>query len=175
VARLAVYSRATGFRPATVPLTPADAPLRVMAVATTTDSFSPPNAAAHLTVTASIGSRTVMAEPVLFASQKPQDSGNNVRSFAATVGLITALDDGDYRFTAGFGDAGELDLQSVVLVLRRHVLVADDRAQPIGWVLMAVGVVGFALTLGRGGSAGGGPPAPAPRADGPRWGREGES
>lgn len=165
VARLAVYERAAGFRPVSIPLAMSDAPVRVMLDVVTTDVFAPPNASAHLTVTASVGGRTVMAKPVLLVSQSPRESGSNEQRFGAVAGTLENVDDGDYRFEVGFGDAGTLPLRTIHLILRRNAFIADDRAQPIGYVLMAIGFVGFVLSLARGG--GGRPPR------GPQWGRDG--
>lgn len=169
IASLPVYDRARGFSSVTVRLDAADAPVRVMLDATTFDSFSPPNASAHLTVTASTAARTVLAAPVRFVTQKPRDNGGNTQRLGATVGLIDSVESGDYRFEVNFGDAGTLPLRSVELQLRRNAAVADERAQPIGYMLLAIGVIGFVLALTRGtGSGGASPPAPTP----PQWGRD---
>ncbi len=170
IANLPVYDRARGFSPVTVPLNVNDAPVRVMLSATTLDTFTPPNASAHLTVTATVGGRTVLATPVLFVAEQARESGSNSQRLSATVGLIDPVDTGDYRFDVGFGDAGSLPFRSVELVLRRHALVADERAQPIGYMLLAVGVVGFVLSLTRGGGSGAG--GGSGRQRGPQWGRE---
>lgn len=166
VASLPVYDRARGFSPVTVPLVVNDAPVRVMLTATTTDRFSPPNASAHLTITATLAARTVLAAPVLFVTQQPRENASNTQQMTATAGLIDPVDTGDYRFDVNFGDAGTLPLQSVDLVLRRRAMIADERAQPIGYVLIAIGVIGFVLSLTRGN--GGGDRRPR----GPQWGRD---
>jgi hypothetical protein len=73
----------------------------------------------------------------------------------------------------GRGDADEIDIARVDLVLQRAAQKADPRAAPIGYVVMAVGAILFLLSFRGGGSA---PPAnpnsqpPPPR---PRWGRSG--
>lgn len=170
IANLPVYDRARGFAPVTVPLNADDAPVRVMLSAATLDNFSPPNASAHLTITATHGSRTVLASPVVFVAQQARESASNSQRLSATVGLIDPVDAGDYRFDVNFGDAGTLPFQSVELVLRRRALVADERAQPIGYMLLAVGVVGFVLSLTRGGGSGSSGGGGGSR--GPQWGRE---
>jgi hypothetical protein len=62
-----------------------------------------------------------------------------------------------------------IDIGKVDLVLEHGPQRADPRTQPIGFVLMAVGFIGFVLGL-RGRRDGGTPPNPNSQPP-PRWGR----
>ena len=63
-----------------------------------------------------------------------------------------------------------VELRSVDLRLRGGGVAYDERAQPIGFSLMAIGFIGFMMSFRRGGRGNGGGDQQPP---GPRWGRGG--
>ena len=125
-----------------------------------------------LTLTAAIGGRTVLAETIGFVNVTPRSdspqSGDQI--YRDEAGVMTKLDSGDYLFTVGPGDADGIEMRSVDLILRRGAAEPDPRAMPVGYVLMAVGAVGFVIALTRGGKRPGNPNSRPPV---PRWGRKG--
>lgn len=166
-----IYDRASGFQKAEATLAERDAPVRVLVdlVATGAPRFSSDRIA--LTITADHGSRTVLAKALSFAeapahSESPQSTQ---RIFRDEAGVIPEVEDGSYLFTAGPGDADDLGLISARLVLQSGGLTYDQRVQPICFMLMAAGFVGFVIALRRGG--GGRPQNPNSQPPPPRWGR----
>lgn len=168
IARLNVYD-GESFRPVTQTLAEADAPVRVLLETTTRGVYTMPAAAAHLTLTASAGGKTVLAERVVFTSQQSPQATPGEQVLLASAGAIDPVTPGAYQFVVALGDVDVLPMRKVDLVLRRNAMAVDERAQPLGYVLIALGVVGFILAITRG--RGGGPSAPA----GPQWGRGGSS
>jgi len=172
-----VFDTATGFRPVDIPLDAGDAPLGVLLDLT---SSTPPAATGSetlLTLTASAAGKTVLAATLSFVDatvtrDSPQPNAQTYRDYA---GVIRELASGSYRFTVGHGDAEGIPIRSVDLILRAGVLEHDARVQPIGFVAMAIGFIGFVLTFrrSRGGAGGQGPADPQPPSA-PRWGRQGQ-
>lgn len=163
-----VYERTTGFRPLEVELVPEDAPLRVLVDMTSIRSLVVPDSATVLTLIASVDGRTVLADTLTFIRE---DTRNDSPQSGAVVhrdeaGVIDPVEAGPYTFVVGPGDAEGIEMRKVEVVLRGGVMEADRRAAPISYVLMAVGFVGFVLSLrGRAGKADNEPPKP-------RWGRD---
>ena len=168
-----VYERGGTFRPVTVALSSADAPVRVLVDMT---AVAPPEfaqAGTALTITASTaGGRTVLAEPLSFSEAKPQERSPQLREkiYRDEAGVITDVEDGDYTFTVGRGDAEEIQIQSVDLVLRAGAGAVDPRVQPIGFALIAIGFIGLVLSMRRR-KRERNPNSEPP----PRWGRGGGS
>lgn len=165
------YDRASGFQKVEATLTENDAPVRVLVdlVSSGVPRFSSDRIA--LTVTADHGSRTVLAKALNFAEALPHSDSpqSTQRMFRDEAGVIPEVEDGAYLFTVGPGDADDLGLVSARVVLQSGGLAYDDRVQPIGFMLMAVGFVGFVIALRRGG--GGRPQNPNSQPPPPRWGR----
>ena len=80
--------------------------------------------------------------------------------------------DGAYTFTVGPGDMDEIQMRSVDLVLRGGVGAYDERVQPFGFVLSAVGFIGLVIALRRA-KGGGRPQNPNSQPPPPKWGRGG--
>lgn len=168
------YDRGGGFRPVEVALASADAPVRVLVDLTT---LAPPvvkPARAILTITASTRGETVLAQALNFHDTTPRERSPQLPDpiFRDDAGLIREVQPGTYRFVIEQGDADNVQIKSVELILRSGGGEADERAQPIGFSLMAVGFIGLVLALRR--RSGGRPdnpnsqPPPARR-----WGRDG--
>ena len=168
-----VYERGGTFRPVTVALSSSDAPVRVLVDMT---AVAPPEfaqAGTALTITASTADgRTVLAEPLSFSEAKPQERSPQLREkiYRDEAGVITDVEDGDYTFTVGRGDAEEIQIQSVDLVLRAGAGAVDPRVQPIGFALIAIGFIGLVLSIRRR-KRERNPNSEPP----PRWGRGGGS
>lgn len=167
-----VYERGAGFRPVTVSLDWSDAPLRVLVDMVSVGTPRLTGDRTVLTLTAATGGRTVLAETIGFVNVTPRSdspqSGDQV--YRDEAGVMSKLDSGDYLFTVGQGDAEGIEMRSVDLVLRRGAAEPDPRVMPVGFVLMAVGAVGFIIALTRGG---GRPQNPNSKPPAPRWGRSG--
>lgn len=167
-----VYERGSGFTPVTTRLTQADAPVRVLVDLTSLGSveFVPRRTA--LTLTASTGGRTVLAETLTFAAARPQERSPQSRDriYRDEAGVISDVQDGDYTFVVGPGDAEGIQMRSVDLVLRARAISVDPRVPPIGYAAAAIGVIGLVLSIRR---------RRRDRASGtetlpPRWGRGGD-
>ncbi len=167
-----VYERGAGFRPVSVALEWSDAPVRVLVDMVSVGTPRLSGDRTVLTLTAATGGRTVLAETISFVNATPRSdspqSGDQI--YRDEAGVMTKLDSGDYLFTVGQGDAEGIEMRSVDLVLRGGAAEPDPRAMPIGYVLMAVGAVGFVIALTRGGGRPGNPNSKPPAS---RWGRSG--
>jgi hypothetical protein len=165
-----------GFKPVDIVLTAEEAPLRILLDLT---SSAPPSATGSetvLTLTVSTGGKTILAETLNFvdASVNRDSPQPNPQTYRDDAGVIRDVIKGSYRFTVGQGDADGIPIRTVDLILRAGALEHDSRVQPIGFMVMAVGFIGFALTLRRGerggGGQGGAKGEPQPPIA-PRWGR----
>lgn len=166
-----VYDRGGDFRPVTVRLEEADGPVRVLV---DLEALSPPEFAPRvttLTITADVGGRTVLAAPLSFAEAKPQERNPQQRDmlYRDEAGVISPVEEGEYTFVLGRGDAEGIQIGSVDLVLRGGVWSVDSRVQPIGYALSTIGFVGLVLALRCKRQSRGRSSEPSP----PRWGRNG--
>ena len=156
------------FQPVTVPLTANDAPVRLLVDMT---AVAPPEFAQSstvLTITASNSTGTVLAETLSFAEAKPRERNPQLREkiYRDEAGLIASIQDGNYTFVLGQGDAEGIRMRSVDLILRRGAAELDARIQPVGFALMAIGFIGLVLAM-RAGRRNKNPNSQPP----PRWGR----
>ena len=85
-----------------------------------------------------------------------------VQLYRAAAGILNGAE-GAYRFDIEIGDDVRPLLLSVDLVLATVAALPDPRMQPAGFVLMAVGLVGFLLTFRR--------RRENPNSKPPKWGR----
>lgn len=145
-----VFERGSGFSPAEVALAPSEAPVRVLVDMAATGNFRPTNNRTVLTVTASTDGRTVLAETVTFVhaaahQDSPQVAGHVYRD---EVGVIDPVDgEHRYMFTVGPGDAEDVEMERVDLILRAGAFDLDPRAVPAGYALMAVGFIGLVVAF----------------------------
>jgi hypothetical protein len=168
-----VHERGGAFRPVTVALSSADEPVRVLVDMT---AVAPPEFArgrTALTLTASTGGRTVLAETLSFNEAKPQERSPQLREkiYRDKAGVITGIEKGDYTFVVGPGDAEGIQIRSVDLTLRRGAGALDPRLQPVGFALTAIGFIGLVLSMRRRKRQ----PKPAAGPARPRWGRNARS
>ncbi|PAQ03640.1 hypothetical protein LRP31_25955 [Mesorhizobium mediterraneum] len=161
------------FKPVTVPLAARDAPVRVLVDLTArTERIVVSQQRTVLTLTAATGGRTVLASTLQFThSENPRQVSPQLpdKIFRDEAGLIPTVSPGPYIFTVGAGDAEGIEMRAVDLLLRSGVGEIDSRARPVGFSLMAAGLIGLLLALRFGG--GGRPQNPNSQPPPPRWGR----
>jgi hypothetical protein len=164
------------FKPVTVPLAESDAPVRVLVDLTArAERIVVSQQRTLLTLTAATGGRTALASTLAFNhSDNPRQSSPQSpdRTFRDEAGVIQTVSPGPYTFTVGPGDAEDIPIRAVDLVLRAGAGEIDSRAQPAGFLLMAVGLIGLVLAFRFGGRPPQNPNSQPPR---PRWGRNGSS
>ena len=163
-----VYERDGGFRPVDVALRADQAPVRVFVDLTVQNSAPITPNVSVLTLTANLGSRTVLAKALDFIDSNRKESSPQQQQamLRASAGDIDPVEDATYRFVVDRGEVDGLFYSRAELILRGAALPLDPRALPIGFVLIAVGLVGFVLTLRRRERRADEPPQP-------RWGRGG--
>jgi hypothetical protein len=169
------YDNASGFQPLDVPLKAGDAPVRVSVEMVTVGQPKLTGNGAILTLTADVGGRTVLAEPLTFEGAKPRDTNpqTDERAYRTSVGVIDEVENATYTFTFGPGDAEDVSVSSADLVLQSELLASGNRIRPAGFVLAAIGFIGLMLALTRRG--GGAPPNPNSQPPPRRWGRGGST
>jgi hypothetical protein len=167
------YDNATGYQPVDVPLRAGDAPVRVSVELVTVGQPNLAGNGAVLTLTADVGGRTVLAEPLTFEGAAPRETNPQTeeRAYRAVAGVIGEVEDATYTFTFGPGDAEDVSVSSAELVLQSEPIAADRRIQSAGFMLTAIGFIGFVLALRRRG--GGTPSNPNSQPPARRWGRGG--
>jgi hypothetical protein len=165
-----VFAAADGFQPATVHLSKADGPVAVLVELTVPRPIDGSAGQAVLTLTVAREGKTVLARPLDFAAAGPREASPQLqeRVYREEAGTISPVEDGDYIFTVGPGDADGVDIGSVDVLLHSGRLPVDPRIQPAGFALIAIGFVGLVLSFQRGG-----PRNPNSQPPGPRWGRGG--
>lgn len=167
IGRWQVYAPVEGFSPAEATIAPADAPVFVTVIMRTTAPLR------------SGAARSVLAMTVVDAASSEQD--RNILSFpGAAIRESPPSDvflhretlrrdepsDGVLIFAFEPGEDADVEILSIELVLNAGAYDLDPRMEPAGYLLLALGAVGFLLTLRRGK-----PKAPPP----PRWGRGGDA
>jgi len=163
-----VKDAASDFRPVDAQLAAADAP-----VSAYLDMAAIVPAALEgrsiLIITAAVGGRTVLARGLDLSQAEKREVSPQTHNqlWRVPAGTMAEVEDATYTFTIGTGDAEGLELRSVDLLLLGGATPFDDRAQPIGFSLMAVGFIGFMLSFRRGGGKADGGQQPPPT----RWGR----
>lgn len=167
IGRYPAYDRQGGFKVVEENLAPADAPVRVLVDMSSLGSLTLDGATTLLTLTATVEGRTVMASTLTFAHQQPRSDNPQTGGmiYRDEAGLIDPVESGRYRFVLGPGDAESIEMRSAEIVLRAGAFDLDPRAVPIGYAMMALGFVGFFVSLQRRNKT---PPPPPPP---PKWGR----
>ncbi|MDQ6435081.1 hypothetical protein RB623_13575 [Mesorhizobium sp. LHD-90] len=161
---------AGGFQPIDARLTGADAPVKAVIdlAAVLPQDFDA--GARVLTITAATDGRTVLANTLTLdsAEKREESPQTHLQVFRIEAGSIPEVGDAGYTFTVGPGDAEGIRVSSVDLLLFGGGSY-DQRAQPVGFSLMAIGMIGFLLTFRRRADGGNGGTKPPPK---PRWGRD---
>ncbi|QKC84591.1 hypothetical protein [Mesorhizobium sp. NZP2077] len=159
------------FKPLTVSLVGRDAPVRILVDLTARAERIVSQQRTVLTLTAASNGRTVLASTLQFNHvDNPRQVSPQLpdKIFRDEGGVIATVSPGPYVFTVGPGDAEDIPMRAVDLILRSGVGETDRRARPVGFSLMAIGLIGFLLSLRSGGSRPGNPNSQPPP---PRWGR----
>lgn len=159
------------FKPVTVSLSGRDAPVRALVDLTARAERIVSQQRTVLTLTAATNGRTVLASTLQFNHvDNPRQASPQLpdKIFRDEAGVIATVSPSPYVFTVGPGDAEDIPMRAVDLVLRSGVGEADRRARPVGLSLMAIGLIGFLLSLR---SGGGRPDNPNSQPPQPRWGR----
>lgn len=166
-----VYDSVGGFRPVEVTLAAADAPVEVLVEIASAAAPQAAGNASVLTITAAAGGRTVLAETLGLAGAAVRDDTPQTlqKIYRIDAGSIADVEDGVHTFTLGPGDAEDVGIESVDLILLAAAGAYDQRAQPLGFSMMAIGFIGFVLALRRG-KPERNPNSQPPK---PRWGRGG--
>lgn len=169
------YDRAGGFRPVSVRLDASDMPVRVLVDMTAIGEPALMGSRTAVTITAAGNGHTVFADTLSFHGSKVRDNSpqTNEKIFRAEAGVISGEPGGNYIFTLGPGDAEGIDMHAVDVVLRGGAADLDQRAQPLGFSLMAVGVIGLVIAMRRRRGDNGRNPNSQPPP--PRWGRNGKN
>lgn len=167
-----VYELGGSFRPVTVTLDRADAPVRVLVdmTAVAPPEFSPRRTVLTLAATSPAG-RTILSEALSFSEAKPQERNPQLREklYRDEAGVISDIEPGDHTFVLANGDVEGIKMRSVDLVLRTGAGVVDERIPPVGYMLTAVGFIGLVLSMRRRRRERNPNSQPPP----PRWGRNG--
>ncbi|TJW06920.1 MAG: hypothetical protein E5W82_26105 [Mesorhizobium sp.] len=159
------------FKPVTVPLAGRDAPVRVLVDLTANAERIVSQQRTVLTLTAASGGRTVLASTLQFNhSDNPRQVSPQLpdKIFRDEAGLIPTVSPGPYLFTVSLGDAEGIEMRAVDLVLRAGAGEIDRRARPVGFSLMAAGLIGLVMALRFGRRR---PENPNSQPPPPRWGR----
>ncbi|MDQ2632232.1 MAG: hypothetical protein M3Y43_08025 [Pseudomonadota bacterium] len=166
-----VYERGGSFRPVSIPLSAADEPVRVLIDMTAAEPPEFARSSTVLTLTASTGGRTVLAETLSFFEARPREKSPQLREkvYRDEAGVLTGIEAGHYEFAVGRGDVEDIRILSVELTLRRGAGAVDQRLQPVGFALTAIGFIGLVLSLRRRRRERNASSQPPP----PRWGRGG--
>lgn len=165
-----VFDRERGYATAEANIAPAEAPVSITVDIRTEGALARTQGGAILVVDVT-GEN---GEPVLSAAMDFADAeGRAVNPqtgetvYSDIAGRLAIVDRNRYRFAFKPGDNSTQKLISANLTLNAGAFDLDPRAIPVGYILMAVGVIGFAASFFR--KRHEGPDAPPP----PRWGRGG--
>lgn len=166
IATQSLYGGQSTFQPADITLAADQAPVRIdveIEMAGADAAAMPEYGGLTLQVTRA-------GEPVLDSSLDIRAfeivSGQSATLLRAVAGVIDSFPSGSYRFEmAGRGEVTS-GVTQISVILRANALRADKRAVPMGYVLMALGLIGFVMSMRRGRT----PQAVATRRN-PRWGR----
>jgi hypothetical protein len=159
---------ADGFKWAEVQIAPSEAPVRVRLRMRVAERLVVAGPLPVLRLSASTGGVVVFDQVVTFAGIEPQPAaelgGFVYEDETATVERI----DGDdaYVFTLGPAVGNEVLPERIDLVLNAGAFDLDPRAVPIGYALVAVGLVGLVAMIRRRRRLNRENPPP------PRWGRK---
>ncbi|MEP6566865.1 MAG: hypothetical protein ABJB10_17165 [Mesorhizobium sp.] len=162
------------FKPVTVPLAARDAPVRVLVDLTAKTERIVSQQRTVLTLTAATDGKTVLASTLQFNhSDNPRQASPQLpdKIFRDEAGVIAPVSPGPYLFIVGPGDADDIEMRAVDLVLRSGAGAIDSRARPVGFSLMAAGLIGLLLAMRFGGGGGSRPENPNSQPPPPRWGR----
>ncbi|MEX0955627.1 MAG: hypothetical protein WDZ83_10490 [Rhizobiaceae bacterium] len=147
-----VFERDAGFSPVEANITPSEAPVSITVDLRATGALDRAAGEPILFMEATGEDGTPVVSAALdFAEAEartinPQSGETAYREVAANLAIV---DRDRYRFVFRPADGIAAKLVSVDLILNAGALNLDPRAIPAGFILIAVGVVGFAASLFR--------------------------
>lgn len=149
-------------------IAPSEAPVHIYVYLTVDGRFQPERERAILAVTVTADGRTIIARPVPFVDYPPtMDSPQAAEAvYADHAGTIDPADADRYLVTVTPQDVDGIDIVAVDVLLTARAIERDPLVAPIGYVFLAVGLVGLILSFRRRRA----PPGKAPPPP-PRWGR----
>jgi hypothetical protein len=159
----------TGFRVAETRPAPSETPLFIIIEMTTRGPMRADRQGAVLTLTATSGGRTVLAQALDFEGvngriANPQ-TGEIV--YRTQVGRIDEVAEDGLSIAVKRGDADAVTLSAVDVIVEASALDIDPRAVPAGYVMLAIGFVGFILSF-----RSRAPKNPNSSPPPPKWGRQ---
>src|SRR5690606_19917549 len=114
--------------------------------------------------------RTVLASTLSFSDEPPRSASPQAVEYIyrQSAGVIDPATPGVYRILVGPGDTEAGNMIAASVVLSAKALSFDERAPPIGYILIGVGFIGLVLASM---SARRRPENPNSSPPPPRWGR----
>ena len=155
------------FSPLEVRLAPSEVPVFVTVAMATRGPLRADRQGAVLTVTVSSDGQTLLAEALDFNGVEPRvvspQSGETV--YRTRLEPIAEVPGGELAITIARGDEQSAEIMSIDVIVEASAIDLDPRAIPAGYVLMALGLIGFVRSLRRKS-----PKSPNPSPP-PKWGR----
>ena len=164
-----VYEAGGDFKPVEVLLAAPEAPVKASVDLVAKAGFRPDVEKVVMTLVVLEDGARELDRAFTFASVTPRtlNPQSGLVAYRALPIVINPVDGARYRFDFGPGDNPPDDFVSVDLTLTAAVFDLDPRAIPVGYVLTAVGLAGFALSFRRRK-----PVNPNQKPPTPRWGRD---
>ncbi|MBO6725584.1 MAG: hypothetical protein JJ911_08000 [Rhizobiaceae bacterium] len=164
-----VFERGSGFTPADVSLAPSETPVAVTLDLRADGALIRSDTKPLLTIDVSGDGEFVSSVALDFTEAEvrtinPQSGETGYRIEAERLHTV---DHSKYRFELGPGVAGTERFNSVDLIVNAGAFDLDARAIPAGFILMALGLLGFVASFFRRGRPENPNSSPPP----PRWGR----
>lgn len=166
IAAQALYSDGGSFQPVEIELAAEQAPLRIDVEIQARGTQFPEYGGVDLQVSRNGRSELESALDIRafeIVSEGVEGSGAVLRT---TAGVLQSLSSGTYRFEASGRDYNTAGISQIGIILRANALQEDKRIAPMGYVLTAIGLVGFLMAVRRHRVRG----KVATRSN-PRWGR----
>lgn len=141
-----VFDGKSGFQPAEAMLAPADAPVAIAVDLRTDGPLARREGRPVMTMEVTGDDETVASIPLDFAEAQERtiNPQSGETAYRAAVDRFMIVDHDRYRFTFAAGEVGTEKLMSADLILNAGVYDLDPRAIPAGFVMLAIGIIGFA-------------------------------
>ncbi len=169
LARFDIYSKCDGFVPVEIDLSADEAPVRVLVDFSTVAQVNAAMASAKLLMAVTRDGGSAEEEELEFNHSTPGENSVHSGSFVyrATGGAVHPVGTEKYEFSFSLVSGATLKPENVEMILMASAIEWDPRMQLIGYVLLAIGMVGFVIsTVGKG--------KKTEIHDPQKWGRDGE-